>query len=155
MGMQFEYTEDTVIIREKGSSKFMYLILDGSVALYTDYGTSDEYLYGVLGKGKTFGEIGLLTHGESIYTVVAISDVKVALFSENELGAFIRRYPDNALGVMRSMAKLNELFRINLRMVMEENKENVRYRELCESAIKQVTEDSEEVMAKWRSIDIS
>ena len=151
MGLQLDFKEDDVILTEKSPSRFMYLILEGSVALYTNYGTSEEYLYGLLSKGKTFGEIGLLNHEESIYTVVAISPVKVAVFSENELGSFIRGYPDHALGVMRSIAKMNQIFRINLEMVIEENKDNSRYRMLYEDALKQSTDVDSEVLAKWRS----
>lgn len=152
MGLQLDFNEDDVILTEKSTSRFMYLILEGSVALYTNYGTSEEYLYGLLSKGKTFGEIGLLNHEESIYTVVAISPVKVAVFSENELGSFIRGYPDHALGVMRSIAKMNQIFRINLEMAMEENKDNSRYRRLYEDAIKQTTEADSEVKARWRTL---
>ena len=151
MGQQLDFKEDEIILKEKSSGRHMYLILEGSVALYSNYGTSTEYLYGILSKGKTFGEIGLLNHEKSIYTVVAISPVKVALFSENELGSFIRGYPDYALGVMRSIAKMNQLFRINLEMVIEENKDYTRYRKLYEDVIKQSTESDSEVSAKWIS----
>lgn len=150
MGLQLDYEEDDVILTEKSTSRVMYLILEGSVALYTDYGTSKEYLYGLLGKGKTFGEMGLLNHEESIYTVVAISPVKVAVFSENELGSFIRSYPDYALGVMRSIAKMNQIFRVNLKMVMEENKDYAKYRKLYDDAIKQSTDSNSDESAKWR-----
>lgn len=151
MGQQLDFKEDEIILKEKSPGRYMYLILEGSVALYSNYGTPSEYLYGILSKGKTFGEIGLLNHEKSIYTVVAISPVKVALFSENELGNFIRGYPDYALGVMRSIAKMNQLFRINLEMVIEENKDYTRYRKLYEDVIKQSTESDSEVSAKWIS----
>lgn len=151
MGLQIDYKEDDVILTEKSDSHLMYLILEGSVALYANYGTSAEYLYGLLGKGKTFGEIGLLTHEESVYTVVAISPVKVAVFSENELGAFIKGYPDYALGVMRSIAKMNQIFRVNLKMALEENQDYAKYKMLYDDVIKQSTESDSEVTAKWRS----
>lgn len=150
MGLQLDFYEDDVILKEKSTSRYMYLILEGSVALYSNYGKSDEYLYGLLGKGKTFGEIGLLNHEESVYTVVAISPVKVAVFSENELGNFIRGYPDYALGVMRSVAKMNKIFRVNLEMVMEENKDYARYKSFYEDAIKQSKGVDSEELAKWR-----
>ena len=150
MGLQLDFKEDDIILTEKSTSQLMYLILEGSVALYSNYGTSTEYLYGILSKGKTFGEVGLLTHEESAYTAVAISPVKVAVFSENELGNFIRGYPDYALGVMRSIAKMNQIFRINLKMVMEENKDYASYKMLYEDAIKQSTDYEEEVPGKWR-----
>lgn len=140
MGLQLDYNEDDVIMTENTPGRYMYLILDGSVALYSNYKTPEEYLYGILGKGKTFGEMGLLTHEESIYTVVALSKLKVAVFSENELGSFIKGYPEHALGVMRSIAKMNQLFRINLKMVIDENKDNLRYRSLYEDVIKESAE---------------
>lgn len=151
MGLRHEYKEDDVILTEKSKSRFMYLILEGSVALYTNYGTNEEYLYGVLGKGKIFGEIGLLNHEESVYTVVAISTVKVAVFSEFELGNFIREYPDHTLAVMRSIAKMNQIFRMNLEMLMEENKDNLRYRMLYEDAIQQSTGIDRDDIIKWQS----
>lgn len=150
MGQQLDFKEDEIILREKSPSRFMYLILEGSVALYNNYGSSTEYLYGILSKGKTFGEIGLLNHEKSIYTVVAVSPVKVAVFSENELGSFIRGYPEHALGVMRSIAKMNQIFRANLEMAMEENKDYAKYKELYEEAIKQSTEAGSDESARWR-----
>lgn len=150
MGLKIDYKEDDVILTENGISRLMYLILEGSVALYTNYGKPTEYLYGILSKGKTFGEVGLLNHEKNKYTAVAISPVKVATFSENELVNFIKEYPEYALGVMRSIAKMNQIFRINLQMIMEENKDNAKYRMLYEDAIKQSTDDDEEA-AKWRS----
>lgn len=145
MGLQLEYKEDDIILKEKASNHHMYLILEGSVALYSNYGTPDEYLYGILGKGRTFGEIGLLTHEDSIYSAVAVSNVKVATFSENELDHFIEKYPDYAIGVMRSIAKMNQIFRANLKMVTEEFKDYAKYRTLYEDVIKLSTDpDSEE-----------
>ena len=154
MGMKHNYEEDEVILTEKSDNHLMYLILKGSVALYSNYGTSEEYLYGILSKGKTFGELGLLNHEPSVYTVVAISPVTAAVFSENELGAFIKGYPDYAMGVMRSIAKMNKVFRINLEMVMEENKDNAKYKALYEDAIKQsadVDKVDRDATARWRS----
>ncbi len=150
MGLQLDFKEDDIILKEKVLSPYMYLIIKGSVALYSGYGTSEEYLYGILSKGKTFGEIGLLTHEESIYSAVAISDVKVAVFSENELGTFIKAYPDNAIGIMRSIAKMNQLFRTNLKMLEEENLDHVRYKELYDEAVKQLSGVDDEAEAKWR-----
>lgn len=52
---------------------------------------------------------------------------------------------------MRSIAKMNQIFKINLKMVTEENKDYARYRTLYEDAIKQSTDVESEVPAKWRS----
>lgn len=130
-----DYKEDDVIIFEKSDSRFMYLVLDGAVALYTNYKTPDEYLYGVVSRNRTFGEVGLLTHSRSPYTAVATTDVKVAVFSEHELGAFVRNYPEQSLGIMRSIAKMSRVFSLNLKMVLEEHKNATRFEEICADAL--------------------
>lgn len=157
MGMQMDYKEDDIILKEKAESRFMYLILQGEVALYSGYQTKEEYLFGLVGKGKTFGEIGLLNHENSIYTAVAVTNVKVAVFSEFELGSFIRNYPDQALGVMRSVARMNKVFKMNLKMVMEENKDYAKYKEVYLEAMKSGPEEetvevtAEDANPEWRS----
>jgi len=122
MGMQREYKEDAIIIMEKTINKHLYMVLDGTVALYINYKKPDEYFLGLCSKGNAFGEIGVLCHEESIYTAVAVTDVQLALFSENEIDSFVKGYPEQAIGVMRLMARINKLLDLNLRMVVEEQK---------------------------------
>lgn len=58
------------------------------------------------------------------------------------------------MGVMRSIAKMNKVFRVNLEMVMEENKDNAKYKALYEDAIKQsadVDKVDRDATARWRS----
>lgn len=123
MGMQEKISEGTVIINENSVNKYMYLVIKGTVALYVNYKKPDEYLLGLCNKGKVFGEMGLLCHGESYYTAVAETDVTVALFSEFELEHFIKGYPTQALGMMRAVARMNQVLNVNLKMIMEENKQ--------------------------------
>ena len=136
MGLKREFAEDTVIIHEKEESRFMYLILKGTVAIYKDYGTPDEYLLGLFGVGKTFGEIGLLNHEPSMNTVVAVSDVTVAIYSEGELTKFFQHHPEQALGTLRSLTRMNKLLDVNLKMVLLESRKMAKYKELYSDALK-------------------
>lgn len=130
MGMQETYEEDEIILKEKSEDRFMYLVLEGSVALYMNYRKKDEYLLGVCNKGNTFGEMGLLCHEENMYTAVAFSKATVAMFSEFELGSFIRGYPDQALGLMSNIARMNKVLNINLKMVLEDNQQLELYKKM-------------------------
>lgn len=137
MGLQKIYREDDIILKEKELNKFMYTILSGSVALYINYQAGDEYLLGVCGRGKTFGEMGLLCHEPSMYTAVAVEDVKVAIFSEYEMDAFIKGYPNQAIGLMRNIARINKLLNANLRMAVEENMQSEKLIQIAKEYKKQ------------------
>lgn len=151
MAMQKEYQEDTIIITEKGVSRQMYMVLSGSVALYVNYGKDGEYLLGLCNKGTVFGEMGVLCHAPSTYTAVAVTEVIVAVFSEFELGYFIKTYPEKAIGIMRSTARLNSVLSLNLKMMIEDSQSEKQLLNMLSDAMK----DDEEVEGdskneKWR-----
>ena len=120
MGRHVTLPEDSVIIKEGGIHTFMYMVIKGNVVLYMNYGKEDEYVLGAVSKGMTFGEIGLLMHEPSLYTAVSFSDVELARFSEFELGTFIKGYPEQALGIMRSIARINSMLNMNCQLLAEE-----------------------------------
>lgn len=135
MAMQNKYEEDTIILREKGVNNQMYMVTSGTVALYVNYGKEEEYLLGLCNKGTVFGEMGILCHSPSIYTAVAVTDVVAATFSEHELDYFIKTYPDKALGIMRSTARLNSVFSLNIKMMMEDHKKDVELLKMYSDAM--------------------
>lgn len=145
MGMQETIAEDTVILREKVQNKYMYMVTQGTVALYMNYGTPEEYLLGLCNKGKAFGELGLLCHDESMYTAVAVTDVTLVRFSEFELDSFVKGYPEQALGIMRSIARINKILNLNLKMTLTEAHQKI-YAEAM-----QEPEQKNDVAARWRS----
>lgn len=121
MGARLEnYKEDSIIIKEGATSKKIFVVLEGAVALYMNYGQEDEYLFGVVGKNKTFGEMGALSEASSIYTAVAFSDVKLAWFDERSLGIFFKEYPDYAINMVKNLSKSYMVLKNNLSMALEE-----------------------------------
>lgn len=135
MGMQMSFPEDSIIIRENSNSQYMYIVVKGTIALYMNYKKKNEYLLGLCSKGKTFGELGVLCHEKSTYTAVATDDVAVVAFSENELENFVKKYPLEALGVMRNMARMNNILNLNLKMVMSENEDSGAYDEIVKKMV--------------------
>lgn len=121
--MQEKYKEDTVILREGEEGKYMFLVIEGNVALYINYQKENEYLLGMCNKGNVFGEMGILCHDLSMYTAVAVNDVKAVKIAEEELGSFIKKYPEQAIGIMRSTARMNKVLNVNLKMLMEESQQ--------------------------------
>lgn len=121
MGARIEtYSEDSVIVKEGTVSEKMYLVLEGSVTLYMNYGKQNEYVFGIAGKNRVFGEMGILAKEKSIYTAVAFSEVKVAWFDELSINVFFEHYPAYALNLMKNMCKSYSLMKKNLILSLEE-----------------------------------
>ena len=100
----FHIPEGMVIIREGEVNLDMYKIIKGNVEIYSDYGTENEVLLGILGKDTCFGEFGLLLRKPAIYTIIAYSDLIVERVTEGTIGDFIQENHDSVLQIMKNMA---------------------------------------------------
>ena len=118
-----ECKENQVIVRQGDTEKSLYKVISGSVALYINYKRKDEYLVGVLSFPKCFGEITLLTGEPSYYTVVALSDVSVLRVPEENFEAFIQADPQNAMNLMKTMARNFSMVNMNMNMLIEDIRE--------------------------------
>lgn len=129
-----EFKSETVIMHEGSNVDHrMYIVLDGEVIVYRNYGKSDEYLIGVFGKGKTFGEMNLFSSGPTLFTAVAYTDVKVAWFERNNLENFIKNYPENAMQMIENLSRSFILMEKNLEMAINEINELRKLQEKSES----------------------
>ncbi len=121
---------DDVVLREGEDNSDMFKILYGNVELYLAYGTENETLLGLLGKGACFGEFGLLLHEKSPYTVVAYSDLILYRVTEDKIGEFIRENHVNILQMMKGMANTMLLLQSHINQLTKEldekNKVNKR-----------------------------
>ncbi len=136
MGKIIEFKEDDVIIKEGAISTHMYMIIEGAVALYINYGTPDEYLLGISGKNKCIGEMGALVKDTSIYTAVAFNDVKCMLFSETELGTFLKDCPTQAITLLKSLASNSRVFRENCKMILDERNVAIQEHDIYKNMLK-------------------
>ena len=118
-----ECKENQVIVRQGDTEKSLYKVISGSVALYINYKRKDEYLVGVLSFPKCFGEITLLTGEPSYYTVVALTDVRVLRVPEANFEAFIQADPQNAMNIMKTMARNFSMVNMNMNMLIEDIRE--------------------------------
>ena len=114
-------SEDEVILREGETNTEMYKIVSGRAVCYLGYGTDDEYVIGTLKDGQCFGEYSLLTGKPGIYTVVAFSDVLLMRIDSDEFSRFIEMNADNAVGIMRNMASMINVLKVNIDMLREES----------------------------------
>ena len=115
-----ECRENQVIIRQGDTDKSLYKVMSGSVALYINYRRRDEYLVGVISSPKCFGEITLLTGEPSYYTVVALTKATVLRVPEENFEAFIQSDPQNAMNIMRTMARNVSMVNMNMNMLIQD-----------------------------------
>ena len=114
------FKENDIILHEDENHSEMFKILSGNVLLYFHYGKDDEYLVGAAGKNRVFGEFGLLTGKPELYTVVANDDVTAMAISEDELNDFLINNHNNAREIMNNMAKMCDVMKTNLNMLVDE-----------------------------------
>ena len=114
------FPEDSVIIREGEVRNEMYKIVSGKAAVYINYGEKNEYLLGILSEQQCFGELGILCHQPSIYTVVAVYDVLVMRISINEFDSFLLNNNKNAVDIIRNLSWCVTNLKGNLDLVLEE-----------------------------------
>ena len=115
-----QVSADTVIIREGEKNSEMYKIISGRAICNINNGTDDEYLLGSLSEGKTFGEYSLLTDNPGIYTVTAYSDMLLLRISRSDFEDFIQMNAANSVNIMRNMAAMIKVMKLNIDMLNEE-----------------------------------
>lgn len=114
---QIKYETDQVILRQGERNACLYKVMQGSVSIYNDYGTEDEYLIGVCGQDKCFGEYGCFSGNPGTYTVVANEDTIVMEIPKSELHHYISINPKNAEEIFGSMTKQIAMLSKNIEML--------------------------------------
>lgn len=83
--------EGDVVFKEGEQGNCMYKILQGSAAVYANYGRTDEILLGKLRKGDYFGEMAMLEACPRSATVVTLeNDTRLMVIGYNNLLDFLR-----------------------------------------------------------------
>ncbi len=106
-----------VILREGEKNDEMYKIISGRAICSINHETDEEYLLGSLNEGKTFGEYSLLTDSPEIYTVTAYSDMLLLRISRSEFEDFIQMNAGNSVNIMRNMAVMMNMLKVNIDML--------------------------------------
>jgi thioredoxin reductase (NADPH) len=92
---------DEVLFREGDEDYDFHVVLDGLVAVFSDYGGEQERLIAVHGRGRFLGELGLLTRQPAFFTavvrepgevlVVPVERVRSLISQESVLGDLLLR----------------------------------------------------------------
>ena len=118
-----KFKEDSVILHEGKPNNHLYIVNSGSVVLYLNYGTPDEYIIGICGKNKIFGEESMLTGSPSRYTAVTFEECEIVWLDEKMLMSFFKDCPAMAMNLLKRFAKSNKMYSESLKRLVAETKE--------------------------------
>ena len=101
-----EFRLNEVIFKDGVYQNYMYSICEGSVDIYSEYGTSGEKKLTTLTKGHSFGEIGMIAVMPRTATAVAAEDrVVLEQIGNAELGDYLKNHPENLQPIMSSVSR--------------------------------------------------
>ena len=101
-----EFRLNEVIFKDGAYQNWMYNICEGSVDIYSEYGTSSEKKLITLTKGQFFGEIGMIAVMPRTATAVAAQDgVVLEQISNEDFEDYLMNHPENIQPIMSSVSK--------------------------------------------------
>ena len=130
---------DEILIREGQSGDTLYKVVKGSFTLFFNYGKSEEFLVGVVAKGKCIGDISFLTGDKSLYTVVANEDSVVLDITKDNFQDFVVRYPQNAVDFITGLGKVIKMYNKHIEMLTAELEDKEKSDEKHKAMLSELT----------------
>lgn len=101
-----EFRLNEVIFQDGAFQNWMYCVSEGSVDIYSGYGTSDEKKLTTVTKGQIFGEIGMIAVMPRTATAVAAEDnVVLEKIDDDHFDDYLREHPENLQSIMSSVSR--------------------------------------------------
>ena len=105
IAIQKFYKAGDVLIKEGEEVLSLFLLLDGQVGVFNDYGAAGRHQKKLLGHGDTIGEICLLSSLPATETCVVASDFLEALvFTRQAFYEIMSLYPQISINLCRQFA---------------------------------------------------
>jgi CRP/FNR family cyclic AMP-dependent transcriptional regulator len=91
------------VVRTDDHNDFVYLILSGNLKVVASDEEGREVIFGILGPGELFGEMGVLDDSPRSATVVALVPSQLVVIGKSDFRHFLRDYPEASYYVMRNL----------------------------------------------------
>lgn len=100
-----ELKKGDVLYNKGDECRTMFLLREGKIALYLDYGTEKQFaLVTVSRRGSSLGEMGLLESENRNATAVALEDSVLVELDMEHFPAFIAKHPDEGVQIIKDIA---------------------------------------------------
>ncbi len=100
-----QFAKNEVIFREGERGDSFFLILEGTVGIYVNYGSADQQKLTELKKDKYFGEMAVIEAYPRSATAVAEDEVKAEEISSGEILKFFVNDPDRVIDMMKHLSR--------------------------------------------------
>ena len=147
-----EFQFHDIIFKEDEYQKWMYSICEGSVDIYSEYGTSNEKKLITLTKGQYFGEIGMIAVMPRTATAVAAEEnVVLEQIGKEDFEDYLKKHPENLQPIMSNVSgRIRELTE-DLSLVAKMTKEALREREYVNNVSGWLGDSIGKLMAKLKA----
>ena len=102
---EVEYLPGEVILKQGDRGDELYMLLEGRVRIFTNYGTPNEDEKGEQRAVSAFGEMAVLHDGERTATVVAAERSHLLCLDGNSLRELLMQMPEISLEMFRVLVK--------------------------------------------------
>ena len=87
------------------NSKELFVVLQGSVGVYSDWGQANPTQTAVLSPGSYYGELSIFLNKTREHTLVSLGDSMVKIINRRMLPEFFSKQPDFAIKFVESICK--------------------------------------------------
>ena len=94
------HAQNKVIVKEGDKGVFMYLVMDGVVAI-----SISEKIIEKIGPGGVFGEMALVDQSSRVATAVAETDCTLLSINRNDFMALVKTKPAFALSLLKALSE--------------------------------------------------
>ncbi|MCQ2424834.1 MAG: cyclic nucleotide-binding domain-containing protein [Lachnospiraceae bacterium] len=94
-----------VLFRKGDPSDSMFLISSGLIGVYSNYGATGHKLLSVLGKGKYFGEMGVIDNLPRSADVVAVDDSELIEIKAADFSGFVTENTGDVITILKNLSE--------------------------------------------------
>lgn len=150
---QKEFQLNEVIFRDSVYQNWMYSICEGSVDIYSGYGTSSEKKLITLTKGQFFGELGMIALIPRTATAIAAEEhVVLEQIEYDDFTDYLKNHPENIQLIMSSVSKRTRELTEDLSMVAQMTNEALGKKETGSSAACWPMEFADKLLGKLKAM---
>jgi CRP/FNR family cyclic AMP-dependent transcriptional regulator len=93
------------VVRAEDRTDFVYLVLSGRLKVLATDEEGREVIFGMLGPGELFGEMGVLDDSPRSATVVAADSSQLVVIGKSDFRSFLHDNPEACYYVMRNLVE--------------------------------------------------
>jgi len=105
VAMMRRVARNTAVIHAADRIDFVYLILSGSLKVLATDEQGREVIFGVLGPGELFGEMGVLDDNPRSATVIALSASQLVVIGKSDFKRFLQESSDVSYYIIRNLVR--------------------------------------------------